>query len=324
MTPPTLSRFQGSLAVLFCGLMFSFGPLTFRALREADEWQYLGHRSLSAGLVSAAIIVIAGRNPLKAVIDAGFRQFLAGLFMAALFSLFVIALSRVSAAFVLLMQATSPLYAAVLARIFLREPVRRDTLLAILIAGAGVVIMIGGNIGESDAIGIVLSILLAITLGGYAVLIRSSPARDPGVPVLVGGLLAGMIGVVVSAVTGPGVAVPGFDLLMAFITGGLLIGVFAPIWNYAHRFVPPADVSLLLITEVVMAPVWVWVFRDERPTTETLVGGGLALISVIWLALRAALSQDQDLPDGRGRARGLHVGAAPGSRRYESMSSDDK
>ena len=116
---------------------------------------------------------------------------------------------------------------------------------------------------------------------------------------------------------------PAFDLTMAFITGGLLIGVFAPIWNYAHRFVPPADVSLLLITEVVMAPVWVWVFREERPTTETLVGGAVALSSVIWLALRAALSGNQDLPDEMGRARALHVGAVPGFRRYESISPED-
>ena len=323
MAPPKLSRLQGSLAVLVCGLAFSFGPLTFRAVREADEWQYLSHRSFAAALVSAAVIVTAGRNPFRAVVAAGRRQVLAGLLLAAMFSLFVVALSRVSAAFVLLMQSTSPFYAAILGRVFLKEPVSRDTLVAIAVATVGVVVMVGGNVGDSDLVGIVLSVALSVALGAYSVLVRSSPARDPGVPTLVGGTTAGVVAGLVALGTGAGVAVPAFDLLMAFVAGGLLIGLFTPIWNYAHRFVPPADVSLLLISEVVAAPVWVWVFRDERPTNETLLGGAIALAAVTWLTTRAARSNDHDLPDQMGRERGLHVGAVPGFRRYGRLGRDD-
>ena len=274
------------------------------------------HRSLAAALVSALVIVAAGRNPVRAVVDAGHRQVLAGLALASMFTLFVVALSRVSAAFVLLMQSASPFYAAILGRIFLKEPVSRDTIVAIVAAAVGVGVMVGGNMGAGDAVGLVLSIVLSIALGGYAVLVRSAPARDPGVPTLVGGVTAGVVAGLVAMGTGAGVAVPAFDLLLAFVAGGLLIGLFTPIWNYAHRFVPPADVSLLLISEVVAAPVWVWAFRDERPMNSTLVGGAITLTAVLWLTLRAARSGEHGLPDRMGRERGLHVGAAPGFRRY--------
>ena len=312
---PTLSRFQGSVAVLVCGVAFSFGPLTLRALHEADEWQYLSHRSFFAAAVSLVIIVAAGRNPVRAVRDAGLRQVLAGFLLAAMFTLFVVALSRVSAAFVLLMQSTSPFYAALLGRVFLGEPVSRDTLWAIVAAGIGVVVMVGGNVGVGDPVGIVLSIALSIALGGYAVLIRSAPARDPGVPTLIGGTVAAVVAGLVAA-SGPGLGAPAYDLWMAFIAGGLLIGFFTPIWNYVHRFVPPADVSLLLISEVVMAPLWVWIWQEEEPTTGTLVGGAIALGAVLWLTIRAARSGQHELPDRMGRVRGLHVGAVPGFRRY--------
>ncbi|MEC8920443.1 MAG: DMT family transporter, partial [Actinomycetota bacterium] len=155
--PPVLTRQQGSLVVLFCGLMFSFGPLAFRALREADAWQFLFHRSWATAVVSAAIIVAAGRNPLRSVVEAGLRQVAAGLVVAGLFTLFIVALSRASAAFVLLMQSTSPFYAALFGRIFLKEPVGRDTLMAMVVAAVGVVVMVGGNVGSGDALGTLLS-----------------------------------------------------------------------------------------------------------------------------------------------------------------------
>ena len=314
--PPVLSRLQGSLVVLFCGLMFSFGPLTFRALRDADAWQYLFHRSWSTAVVSAAIIVAAGRNPLRSVAEAGLRQVAAGLVMAGLFTLFIVALSRTTAAFGLLMQSTSPFYAALLGRIFLKEPVSRDTLLAMVAAAVGVVVMVGGNVSSGDVLGTLLSAVLPIALGGYAVLVRSSPARDPGVPVLVGGMSAAVAAATVS-LFGPGIVVPAADVLMGVIGGGLLIGVFAPVWNYAHRYVPPADVSLLLISEIVMAPLWLWIWRDEKPLTETLIGGVISLAAVLWLTFRMAQDGKTVLS---ARGRGLHVASVPGFRRYRSSS----
>ena len=317
--PPVLSRQQGSLVVLFCGLMFSFGPLAFRALRDADAWQFLFHRSWATAVVSAAIIVAAGRNPLRSVVEAGLRQVAAGLVVAALFTLFIVALSRASAAFVLLMQSTSPFYAALFGRIFLKEPVGRDTLTAMVVAAVGIVVMVGGNMASGDALGTLLSAILAITLGGYAVLVRSSPARDPGVPVLVAGTTGAVAAATVS-LFGPGIVVPANDVLMGIIGGGLLIGVFAPVWNYAHRYVPPADVSLLLISEIVMAPVWLWIWRDETPSTETLIGGAISLAAVLWLTFRMARDGKPALS---ARGRGLHVGSVPGYRGYRPSSGPD-
>ena len=314
--PLALSRLQGSLVVLFCGFMYSFGPLAFRALREADAWQFLFHRCWATAVVSAAIIVAAGRNPLRSVVEAGLRQVLAGLVLAGLFTLFIVALSRVTAAFVLLMQSTSPFYAALFGRIFLKEPVGKDTLTAMVVAAVGVVVMVGGNMASGDALGTLLSAILAIALGGYAVLIRSSPARDPGVPALVAGTVGAVVAAAVSSF-GPGVVVPAHDVLMGIIGGGFLIGIFAPVWNYAHRYVPPADVSLLLISEIVMAPLWLWVWRDETPSAETLIGGAISLAAVLWLTLRTAQKGESVLS---ARWRGLHVGSVPGFRRYRSDS----
>ena len=306
---PTLSRFQGSIAVLICGLSFSFGPLTFRAVDEADAWQYLFWRCSATAIVSIIIICLAGHNPFRSVSEAGRNQIIAGLFTAAMFTLFIIALSRATAAFVLLMQCTSPFYAAIFSRILLKEPVERKTLIAMTLSILGVGVMVGGNLGSGDAIGTTLAIILPMFLGGYTVLVRSSPIRDPGVPVIIGGITGAIVAAAVS-LPGPGLNVPLNDIMMAFISGGVLIGLFAPLWNYAHRFVPAADVSLLLISEVIAAPIWLWIWMNETPASSTLIGGGICLASVTWLTRQAAryIKSSSRLSK---RIHGLYVGAAP-------------
>ncbi|MDG2211570.1 MAG: DMT family transporter [Acidimicrobiales bacterium] len=306
---PILSRFQGSIVVLICGLSFSFGPLTFRSVEEADAWQYLFWRSSSVAILSIIIICLARHNPFRAVAEAGKNQIIAGILMGVLFTLFIVSLSRATAAFVLLMQCTSPFYAAFFSRIFLKESVDRKTLTAMIFSIFGIGIMVGGNLGSGDAIGITLAAILPIFLGGYTVLIRSAPIQDPGVPVVIGGITATIVSVIVS-LPGPGLNVPVNDIMMGCIGGGILIGIFAPLWNYAHRFVPAADVSLLLISEIIAAPIWLWIWMNETPTSTTLIGGGICLASVTWLTRQVARST-KDVSRFSKRVHGLYVGAAP-------------
>jgi drug/metabolite transporter (DMT)-like permease len=165
--------------------------------------------------------------------------------------------------------------------------------------------MVGGGLDGGDRLGILLSLLLPVFLGGYTVLIRSSPARDPGVPIVIGGFAVAAVAGLVSLV-GPGLDLPIRDVAMGFIGGGLLIGLGAPVFSYAHRFVPPAETSLLLISEIVLAPLWLWAWPGEVPSTSTLVGGGVALSAVVWLTVRAALREG---PTHLRWSHGLHAGA---------------
>ena len=301
----TLTHFQGSMLVLVAGATFSFGPLTFRALLEADAWQYLFYRSFSAAVVATLTIMILGRNPIRSIVEAGPRQVVAGLALGSTFVLFILSLSRATAAFVLLLQCTSPFVAAILGRVFLRERVRRDTATAMLVALIGVAIMVGGGLDGGDRLGILFSLMLPVCVGGTTVLFRSSPARDPGVPTVIAGFMVAVVAGLVSLV-GPGLDLPIRDVAMSFIGGGLLIGLGAPVFVYAHRFVPPAETSLLLISEIVLAPLWLWAWPGEVPATSTLVGGGVALFAVVWLTVRTGLREGST----RGRwSHGLHAGA---------------
>jgi drug/metabolite transporter (DMT)-like permease len=59
------------------------------------------------------------------------------------------------------------------------------------------------------------------------------------------------------------------------------MGLGVPMFNLAHRSVPTAQVSLLIMTEIVLAPVWVWIWPGETPSATTLVGGTIVVAAVV-------------------------------------------
>src|SRR5690606_15402240 len=121
--------------------------------------------------------------------------------------------------------------------------------------------------------------------------LRSDGGADPVVPALVAGVaLAVVSGVVALALDGLAVSLR--DGVLACITGGVALGIGLPLFNLGHKSVAAAKVSLLLMTEVVLAPLWVWIWPGETPELGTLIGGAIVLATVAWLVTLAA-----DVPD---------------------------
>jgi drug/metabolite transporter (DMT)-like permease len=51
--------------------------------------------------------------------------------------------------------------------------------------------------------------------------------------------------------------------------------------GYATRFTAAANVSLFMLLETVLGPLWVWLVVDERPTNQMIMGGVLVVASLI-------------------------------------------
>ncbi len=85
---------------------------------------------------------------------------------------------------------------------------------------------------------------------------------------------------------------------MACVSGGFALGLGLPMFNLGHRSVAAAKVPLLLMTEVVLAPLWVWIWPGEVPSVATLLGGAVILGAVVWLMLVS-----HDLPDAAPSSR---------------------
>ena len=278
-----LSHAQGALLVAAAALAFSFNALAFRAATDITDWQFLFYRAGSVCVAMAILLAVRfGHDAPRRIIGAEWRHVAAGIVLASTFAMFVLALSRTAAATVLLMQSAAPFWAALVAWLWLGERLTRPTLVAMLVSAVGVAIMVGSGLEAGSASGVTLAALLTLGLGTYSVLIRSAgSAADPAVPAFIAGVTAFLLACV--ALVDTGVAVSLRDATMAVISGGVILGIGLPLYNLGHRAVPAAEVTLLLMIEVILGSLWVWIWPGETPSTGTLIGGGIVIVCLtVW------------------------------------------
>lgn len=279
---PKGGALAGALLVLTAGVCFSMAGLFMRWMEEADPWQVLIYRSLSTLIfVLAALAWRGGGSPLPAIRALGWTGLLAGAGLSVAMMLFIVALTLTTVFNTVMMICIAPLLAALLGRLVLGESVRRMTVVAMLVACAGVGIMVHSGLEGGDLLGNLLSLLAACGFAVFAVTLRAAKLRDT-MPAVA---WAALIGVVVSllVVLGEGKSpfVSLHDIGLAAGMGILQIGIGMLFFTAGAKRLTAAEATLLSLSEVVLAPIWVWVLLDETPSETTLVGGAVLLGAMV-------------------------------------------
>ena len=282
---PSLTRLQGSIVILLTGIVFSFGGLAFRSV-DIGSWEYLFFRGLGMGGV--ALVVLGTRyrgrlGDLTSRLEPG--HLYAGLLLGMMNTLFIVSLSFASVAFVLILQTVAPLTATYFSWLVLSERPSASVLIATAVTMIGVVIMVGGSIAEDLSPWGLIAVLIPVGFGLYTTLIRSAARIDAMVPLIVAGAVLLVVGVIAVVVQG-GFEASLRDAAIGIFAGSILLAVPLAAFNVAQRVVPAPESALLIMTEVVLAPLWVWVFVGEKATMTTLIGGAIILAAVVWVTVK--------------------------------------
>lgn len=288
-----LTERQGAVLVATAGVVFSFTAIAYRAVDTASDWQFLAWRGASTTAAMLALTLLRRRSRPVKFGQTNRRVLGAGLILAIISMLYILALSRTTAAITLFLLAAAPIFAAVVGWLVLHERVERPTVIAIGFTVIGIAVMVGSGLDAGSGVGVLFAAMIPILVGSYNVALRSAGEVDPVIPALIAGALLA-VGSGLMAVLDGGLAVSWNDGLLACVTGGFALGVGLPMFNLGHRSVAAARVSLLLMTEVVLAPIWVWIWPGERPRASTLIGGAIVLTTVIWLLTRASADAPAD------------------------------
>ena len=274
--------------VALAAVAWSTAGILQRELSVGVATQLAG-RAFFAVVGLVAYIAVAERGALARAFRAVGR---AGLAIAALMAIssgsFIIALNHSSVANILFMQALAPVLAAVLGMV-VGEPVERRTWFAMAVAIAGVGVMVGGP-SRPNAVGLGLSLLMTTAFAATLVITRHK--RE--VSMAPATCLSQVIVLLLAApLAHPGSASARDGALMVALGIGQ-IGLGLVFLTIGGRLIPAAEVALITLLEVVLGPLWVWIFLSEQPGVATLAGGAIVLGAV---AIQAgADSEPQPVP----------------------------
>jgi drug/metabolite transporter (DMT)-like permease len=202
-------------------------------------------------------------------------------------TLFPMGIAIAPVAPVLLGVATVPVWSALMARWMYGETASRATWIAIALVISGLTIAISDK-GEAalDAYalaGAVCGLGVAFALALIFVTLRHNPSLPLLLVIGLGSLISGTSGLLIA---GPAQMTDG--TVWAVLLSALLIlplSFFA--LNEAPRHTTAANVSLLLLLETVLAPLWVWLGIGEAPSPRMIVGGAVVIVTLAVYVLGA-------------------------------------
>ncbi len=269
--------------MLLSSMAISFGGLVIREIEVADVWHINFYRSLA--FMVAILLIMAlryRRDTLGKILGIG----RAGLFGALLLTVagiaFLQSLTHTTVANTLFVLSAIPFFAAALARLFLGERIGRATLVTMIAAAAGLTVMVAEGFALGSVYGNAMALVTAFCFASYAVILRYKQGTEMMATLLLSGLLVCAIGFLMR---GGDLGLPLRDILLCFLWGGVLSGFANATFVIAARYLAAGEVTIFMLLEFALGPVWVWLFIDEVPTDLTIAGGALVILAV---AIRAA------------------------------------
>lgn len=265
--------------MLVAAVAWSSAGLAQRELDATPATQVLG-RALFAFLALLLVVALTERSGIIASLRSLGRSGAAvAVFLAISSGTFFLALNYTSVANVLFLQAASPMMAALLGWALLSERISRRTSLAMGMAAVGVTVMVAGSV-DAGAMAVVLPIVMTASFAIVIVIARYR--RD--VSMMPATCASQALVVVVVAPFASFGSVTSTDWGLLFALGTFQMGVGLALLTVGARLLPPAEVALLSLLEVVLGPLWVWLAYSERPSTTTLVGGVVVTAAVVMQA----------------------------------------
>jgi drug/metabolite transporter, DME family len=284
---------RGVVLVALAGVFWSIGGLLIRLIEAADAWQIVLFRALALALTLTVIVAL--RHPgrlVRAFRDAGWNGIAAGVLLSGGFIGFVLALHHTTVANATFMLGASPFLAALLGRLVLGETLRRATVLAMMAALAGILIMVGGGLVLGTIRGNLLALGASFSFAIFSVLLRRGREHDMLPCVAIAGAASALIALPVVLAGAPSLAdallLSPRDLALCAVMGAVQVGGGLTVFTLGARHVPVAELTLLSLTELALAPIWVWLAIGEVPSGYTLIGGAIIVAAITAQALSGA------------------------------------
>lgn len=267
---------RGVLQLVVCALFWSSGGLLLKSV----DWHPLAVGG-GRGLIAAAFLLLCLRRVRITLTPLTIGAAIAYMGTTLLFAS---ATKLTTAANAILLQYTAPVYVALLAAWLLGERATWVDWVTIAVVLGGMALFFLDRLSASGFVGNMLAIASGVAFASMTVLLRKQKDASPIDSIVLGNLLAGIVGVffmIGRPLPGPA----GWAALAAL--GTLQLGVSYLLYASAIKRVTAMEAVLIPVIEPLLNPVWVMLALGERPGRNALAGGAIVLAAVTIRALVA-------------------------------------
>ena len=273
--------------VLIAGIFWSFGPLVVRHIDNAQliPWQYLFFRGSVIFLVLNIYLFLAeGQKFIGNYSRIGLSGLIGGVSLGIANISFILSITTTTAAVTMMMLATQPFVAAILAYIFLKEKISKTTLIAITVAAAGIIFMSLDSKGEGTLFGLINGLLSSLGFAGFTVSLRWRKNTPKFTTVAIAGIFCSAVAILVLLFNDSNILISLKNSSLSALHG-FLVCTGLILFSMKSRYLPATDLTLLSLTEVLGGIFWVWLpwfGINEIPSTNTLIGGAIIISAIIF------------------------------------------
>ena len=273
-----LKSLPGPLLIFFGALSLSFGGLIVKSFEGATLWQILFWRSLFFSLTVLTFLIITYKSKvLKSFHDSGLPGFIGGLILSIGFCGYVFAMYNTTVANTNFIISLQILFLAIFGFFFLKEKINLITLISIILAMSGVLLMVGNSLSPGELSGNLAAFTMPITFAVLIMIVRKFPSVDMVPAQFVAGVSSCLIGLSLS----PTIMISPHDIFLGFLAGFFQIGFGFIFITIGARTTPSAMVGIIMLSESVLGPIWAFIFVNEIPSLYGLIGGAIILFAVL-------------------------------------------
>ena len=280
------NHLKGFLLVVLAATLWSFGALIVRYMVAAQsyQWQYLFFRGLTIAIVLLIYLVVReGAGLLNRIKRIGLSGLLGACGLVAAFSGFIWSITLTTAANTLFMLAAAPFIAAFLGIMLLKEKIRYHTWVAMVIAIAGMFVMVVEGLKAGNLFGNLMALISAVGFAVFAVSLRWRKETPQFTTVALAGLLCALLTLLILFIDNNTLAMPPRNVYLS-ILHGFIVGSGLILFSMGAKFLPAAELALLSLIEVIAGVLWVYlpIFGiHEVPSALTVIGGFIVLCAIV-------------------------------------------
>ena len=270
-------KIPGYMLLLFGGFCLSWGGLIIRNFEEVDAWGILLLRSFFFLIALIFFLFFTyKKNTFKIISDSGFSALIGGFFLSLSFVAYTFAILSTTVANVVFIISTQTIFLAIFGYFFLKEKISLIGFISIALAMGGISIMVGDSLATGNLFGNLIALAIPINFSILIMIIRKNPKLDMVPAIFYSGILAVIYGLIFSKT----LTFTFHDVKLGFLLGVPQLAFGFICITIGSKTTKAVTVGVLMLSETIFAPVWVWLFLNEIPPLSVFIGGFIIIFAV--------------------------------------------